>query len=41
MIDVKIDSIKFWPQEVLTPEIRVHEDRKSLFSRQVASNVFE
>ena len=35
-VDIKVHTVQFRPQERLTPEIRVRNDRKSLVFRQVA-----
>jgi hypothetical protein len=39
LVDVEIYTVQFRPQEVLTPEIRVHKERKSFVFRQVACKV--
>jgi hypothetical protein len=41
LVDVKVDAIQFRPKGILAPETRVHEDRKSLVSRQIMCNMLE
>lgn len=41
LIHIEVDPVKFRPQGILTPEIRVHKDCKPLIVRQEGLNASE